>query len=225
MGAPATNQYTRQQWAVGFLQALGNNNPTQKVIDWVVNWSKYETAAGQGATYNLLNTTQKAQGSSSYNSAGVQNFISFQQGAQTNASVLLNSSYYAGLANALLTNNEAALGYGGSPSNSVQNGLNYWCKGDISQSCYSAGQLAKSPGSALTDAFSGFVTNVTKAAGGNTNTTFPSTCPPFDLACGAASFFSSNQVRQVGLLFIGLILLLIGIEILFFGKGKEESNG
>ena len=58
--------------------------------------------------------------------------------------------------------------------------------------------------------------------GGGSN--YPATCPPFDLACAASSFFSSNQVRQIGLLFAGLILLLIGIEILFFGKGKEEKQ-
>ncbi len=55
------------------------------------------------------------------------------------------------------------------------------------------------------------------------NTTYPSSCPPWDLACSAASFFSSNTVRQVGLLFIALILLLVGLQVLFFGKGDKES--
>ncbi|SRR5260370_28338174 len=59
------------------------------------------------------------------------------------------------------------------------------------------------------------------SAGGST--TYPSACPPWDLACSAASFFSSNSVRQVGLLFIALILLLVGLQIVFFGKGKEEE--
>ena len=61
-----------------------------------------------------------------------------------------------------------------------------------------------------------------KPTGGD-NSTYPATCPPFDIACGMASLFSSNTVRQVGLLFAGLILLLIGIQILFFGGKKEES--
>ena len=59
--------------------------------------------------------------------------------------------------------------------------------------------------------------------GGGSSSTYPATCPPFDIACGMASLFSSNTVRQVGLLFIALILLLVGLQILFFGGKKEES--
>src|SRR5260370_18460200 len=87
-GSGTTQTYTRQQWATQFLNALGNANPTQNVINWVAGWTAYETATGSGANYNLLNTTQSASGSDSFNSAGVQNYTSSQQDVSTNAQVL-----------------------------------------------------------------------------------------------------------------------------------------
>ncbi len=224
-GSGTTQTYTRQQWATEFLHALGNANPSQAVINWVTGWTAFETASGSGANYNLLNTEQGATGSSSFNSAGVQNYTSFQQGASTNASVLSQNSNYSALLQALQSNNEQALGIGGSPSTGVQQGLNYWCKGNIAQSCYSASSFAKSGVSHLGDLFSGIFSALTPAGNPSTTTTFPSSCPPWDIACSAASFFSSNSVRQVGLVFIALILLLIGLEVVFFGKGKEDKSG
>lgn len=119
--------YTRQQWALAFLAALGNTHPTQPVVDWVVGWSVHETTTGQGATYNLLNTTQRAAGSTQFNGVGVQNFTSFAQGVQTNALVLhQNFVGYSSLLQALRNNDIASLS---APAPGVQTGLKTWCGG------------------------------------------------------------------------------------------------
>ena len=119
--------YTRQDWARAFLAALGNHAPTQAIVDWVVGWSVHETGTGGGATYNLLNTTQRAAGSTQFNGVGVQNFTSFAQGTQTNATVLgQNFAGYSSLKQALLNNDIGSLG---GPSAGVQAGLKTWCGG------------------------------------------------------------------------------------------------
>lgn len=119
--------YTRQDWARAFLAALGNRSPSQATVDWVVGWSVHETGTGGGATYNLLNTTQRAPGSTQFNGVGVQNFTSFSQGVQTNAIVLgQNFAGYAPLKQALLSNDLGSLG---GPSAGVQQGLTTWCGG------------------------------------------------------------------------------------------------
>lgn len=118
--------YTRQDWARAFLAALGNRNPTQATVDWVVGWTVHETTTGQGATYNILNTTQRAPGSTQFNRVGVQNFVSFGQGTQTNARVLSqNFAGYSALKQALQSNNIAAL----NGSAGVRQGLTTWCGG------------------------------------------------------------------------------------------------
>ena len=67
--------YTREQWARGFLAAAGNKEPNIKIVEWVANWSRFETEAGGGAAYNLLNTIQGAPGATKFNTAGVRNFV------------------------------------------------------------------------------------------------------------------------------------------------------
>lgn len=119
--------FTRAEWSRDFLLALGNLGPDQATIDWVVGWTVHETTTDSGALYNLLNTTQHAPGSTTFNSVGVQNFVSYTQGVQTNAEVLhQNFAGYAQLAIALITNNAAALN---PPEAAVQQGLNTWCGG------------------------------------------------------------------------------------------------
>lgn len=120
--------YTRQDWARAFLAALGNHAPTQATVDWVVGWTYHETTTGQGATYNLLNTTERSPGSTLFgnNSAGVQNYTSFAQGVQVNAHVLgENFNGYAALKQALLNNDINAL----NGSAGVRQGLSTWCGG------------------------------------------------------------------------------------------------
>src|SRR5262252_6067114 len=117
--------YTRQQWASDFLAAIGNTAPDPLVINWVVGWTRYETSAGAGAAYNLLNTTQTEPGSTPFNSVGVQNFTSYTQGVQANAHVLENGLYPDLLA-ALAHNDVAELS---APSAAIRNELSTWGTG------------------------------------------------------------------------------------------------
>lgn len=57
-------------------------------------------------------------------------------------------------------------------------------------------------------------------AGNNANPTpsgSSSNCAAWDIQCLIGAFTSSNTVRQAGLLFIGLVVVLIGLAIVFFG--------
>lgn len=119
--------FTREQWSRDFLAALGNSNPAQTTVDWVVGWTVHETATDTGALYNLLNTTEHAPGSTTFNSVGVQNFVSYDQGVQVNAHVLgENFPGYPELKQALLSNDAASLD---GPSDFVRQGLTTWCGG------------------------------------------------------------------------------------------------
>jgi hypothetical protein len=119
--------FSRQQWAKDFLKSLGNPSPTPAIVDWVVGWTVHETATGGGATYNLLNTTQRASGSWSFNSVGVQNYPNYAEGVQENAIVLgQNFPGYSALKQALVNNDISALNQ---PAASIKQGLKTWCGG------------------------------------------------------------------------------------------------
>lgn len=119
--------FTREQWATDFLHDLGNPNPSPATVDWVVGWTTAETATDSGATFNLLNTTQRASGSTSFNSVGVQNYPNYAEGVQENATVLgQNFAGYAALKQALVNNDVSSLE---GPSSGVQQGLRTWCGG------------------------------------------------------------------------------------------------
>ena len=123
--------YTRQQFCVSLLNAIGNNNPTQPVVNFMIGWSLEESGhnLSNAARYNLWNTTQRSTGSTGYNSVGVQNYASYAQGIQANASTL-NNGLYPNLVSALRTNNTAALGLsGGQISGSVAGDLSVWVNG------------------------------------------------------------------------------------------------
>lgn len=86
--------YTREQWSRAMIAATGNHTPDISIVEFIVGWTVFETASGiVPAQYNLLNTTQREPGSTNFNSAGVQDFLTFQQGTETNAKVLANGYY------------------------------------------------------------------------------------------------------------------------------------
>jgi len=76
-------------WQRGVLQALGAP-ATSSNLRFLNAWQQAE---GGGASFNPLNTTQHAPGASSYNSVGVRNFVSPQQGIQATARTLMNGFY------------------------------------------------------------------------------------------------------------------------------------
>lgn len=87
--------YTRKQWSVALLKAIGNSNPDNKITEWVVAWTSIETTHPPGAAYNLLNTTEPNTPGvvSDFNSVGVKNYDTFAHGIQANAKVLQNGRY------------------------------------------------------------------------------------------------------------------------------------
>jgi LysM repeat protein len=144
--------YTREQWAEGMLHALGNASPTSGIIEWVVAWTRFETTSGQGAAYNLLNTTGTAPGSTDFNhlsdGIGVQNFPSFAEGVATNARVL-HLPYYPVLCDALLRNVPMLLSAGWSEQIAINRELETWGTGAV------ALKILGIIGQGLEDAFPG----------------------------------------------------------------------
>lgn len=137
--------YTREQWCIAVLEAIGNKNPTQNVINWLVGWTLFETNAGSGASYNLLNTTLRMPGSTNFNSAGVQNFVSFDQGIEANASTLANG-FYGTIFSALKNNLQNTLMTGTAV---IDSELSKWGTGAVQRS------IIASMGKGLEDQFLG----------------------------------------------------------------------
>jgi murein DD-endopeptidase MepM/ murein hydrolase activator NlpD len=204
--------YTREQWAVGFLHAIGNTNPSQNTINWVVNWTQAETLTGKGASYNLLNTTQGLSGSTQFNNIGVQNYTSFAQGIQANASTIKNGLYGA-LYNALLTNNERALGYGGSPSSQVMLNLSTWCGG-----CGYGNAFVKGGGAHLNDSFGGTPSGATNP--------YPSGLATWLNKWGSQQGFGQNGEQGVdySVPYGTSVPALFGGKVLFAGRTQWSNT-
>lgn len=120
--------YTRYEWIQDLNHALGNEHPTHEVEEFLLGWTFIESSP-PGAMYNLLNTTEKAHGSTDFNSIGVQNFTSYAQGIDTTAFLLRNSPFYNALYRAIRDNDIKALGYGATMSNEVSQDLQIWVSG------------------------------------------------------------------------------------------------
>ena len=222
--------YTRQQWAVDLLHAIGNTNPMQSVVDWVVSWTKLETKTGGGASYNLLNTTQQMPGSTNFNNlgggVGVQNYPTYSEGIAANAKVLMNGTYQ-GLLTALQQNDINSLGFGGgqSVSSGVQSGLNRWCSG-----CYTGQDIINHiSASSASDPFngtpqstgtpSGLPQNITLSTG--TPNTSPTSCAPWDIPCLLTQLVHTDWFVRAVIITVGLAVAIIGIFVLFVGHGAE----
>lgn len=145
--------YTREQWCKDFLTAIGNTSPSTDTLNWIIGWTKIESAP-PGAMYNLLNTTQHMPGSTNFNSVGVQNFVSYAQGIDANRIVLENGLYPALLA-ALRTDDTQSLGINATHtvSSNIAANLNVWCGG-----CNYAAAILKLVGIGSLDSFPGTAT-------------------------------------------------------------------
>lgn len=133
VGGPVGSTITnRESWARAFLNQLGNTNPSNEVVAFVVAW---ETMEGGGvgtenvAHYNPLNTTQPASGSTSVNSVGVRSYATQQSGLDASTAVIRNGRYPS-LLHALQTNDVGSLGLAGQPiASNVAGDLSVWVKG------------------------------------------------------------------------------------------------
>lgn len=125
--------YTREQWSRSLLASIGNTNPTDNIVQFVVAWTILESVPDRAA-FNLLNTRHLAYPgnlgtSSNFNTAGVQSFSIYNYGILANRNAL-NDGFYPALLQALKLNDENALGFtSGTPSQDILNELNTWCGG------------------------------------------------------------------------------------------------
>jgi hypothetical protein len=76
--------YTRKDFAEAFLKELGA--PVTKRNLWaLLSWMQAEGNAGK---FNPLNTTQEMPGATNFNSVGVKNYTSFEQGVEATVDTL-----------------------------------------------------------------------------------------------------------------------------------------
>lgn len=153
--------YTRGQFCRDLLKAIGNSCPTSETLNFVMAWSIEESghSLARMAAYNLWNTTLELPGSTKYNFANVQNYVSYQQGIEANAHVLQNG-LYPSLLHALQGNDDHALGLAGTTmSAGVQGDLSVWVHGQRDPLATSYINtilwLARNPGNAANDSAPG----------------------------------------------------------------------
>lgn len=219
----------QQQWAIDFLHALGNNNPSVSTETFVVGWEIAESGRQtHPTTNNPLNTTQPEPGATSINSVGVKSYPTYQQGIQANAQVLQGGGY-PNLLHALQTNDAGNLGMnaGQSMAANIASDLSYWVHGTrspiatsyISNILGSAGvqnaqnKLGGGPGGAVPGG-TGDTTSTTPAS------TPPGACAPWDIAClwnqlapHLTAALAGAGVR-IGLFLLAVVLVIIGGIIL-----------
>jgi len=77
-------------WAKSLLTRLGVDPNSQTNIDAIKIWMKKESGGvwGKGASYNPLNTTLNMEGASNFNSVGVKNYATAEQGIEATAQTL-----------------------------------------------------------------------------------------------------------------------------------------
>lgn len=129
--------YTRRQFCLDWLRAIGNSNPSQPVLNFVIGWSVEESGHTIGPGYNLWNTTYRMPGSTTFNSVGVQRYASYADGITANTKTIKQPGLYTSLLQALQSNDAASLGMTGSMSSGVLGDLNVWVHGYRSPIDYS----------------------------------------------------------------------------------------
>jgi murein DD-endopeptidase MepM/ murein hydrolase activator NlpD len=95
----------RERWAVDLLRAVGNREPTPATIAFVVAWQAEENTT---ARFNPLATSQDMPGATLFNSHGVKEYSSYEEGIAATVKTLSYSyTGYADILAGLQTNNPA----------------------------------------------------------------------------------------------------------------------
>lgn len=76
---------TRRQWAKDFAAALGNANPSAATLSWISAWLAKENTR---ATFNPLATTYDLPPNTNFNSVGVKNYTTRNQGIEATVRTL-----------------------------------------------------------------------------------------------------------------------------------------
>ena len=97
MATPTRHQFAHDVLlGVAGVSGLNYLGPLWALVGWTIAESGSHPCngvSGQGARYNPLNTTLVLPGSTSYNSIGVQNYTSYEQGVQATVSTLSETPY------------------------------------------------------------------------------------------------------------------------------------
>lgn len=93
---------TRRQWAKDFAAALGNNNPSASTLSWISAWLAKENTK---AAFNPLATTYDLPPNTDFNSHGVKNFRTRNQGIEATVRTLRGQQQgYAGIIEGIVKN-------------------------------------------------------------------------------------------------------------------------
>jgi|SRR6185437_5972370 len=176
-----------QGWEQELLAAIGAPSTPQN-ISFLDAWANAE---GGSASYNPMNTTQPASGAMDYNSAGVKEYTSAQQGIVATAQTLENG-YYPTILSGLKSGNP--LTNAGSELNAE---LNKWGTGSGFLSSL-GGSMSNGPfqslGNLAQNPINGIISNLTG----------------FDPAKAIANAFDPKKLAP---LFIGIIVVFIGLAV------------
>lgn len=89
-------------WARDLAVAMGNNNPSDRIINWISAWTALE---GTHARYNPLATTQQWEGATNFNTVGVKNYPTRAIGiAATKKTLSYDYAGYADITAGIQTN-------------------------------------------------------------------------------------------------------------------------
>jgi murein DD-endopeptidase MepM/ murein hydrolase activator NlpD len=104
--APVSPTNAMERFAVDLAAALGNTQPSPEIVAFLVAWQRSE---GSSSRFNPLATTQDRPGATIYNSAGVKNYTSYQDGIAATVQTL--GYGYTGYGNIVagIQTNDAAL--------------------------------------------------------------------------------------------------------------------
>jgi cell wall-associated NlpC family hydrolase len=86
----SATQAPKAGWTTDVLAGLGNEQPTAATVAFLEAWHRAE---GGNATFNWLNTTQPALGTTDYNSVGVKNYPDYATGVRATVETLTNGYY------------------------------------------------------------------------------------------------------------------------------------
>jgi len=94
---------TRGQWAKDFAAALGNSNPSADIVNWISAWTKNENTK---ARFNPLATTLDYGETTNFNSVGVKNYKTRDQGIEATVKTVSNFKYpgYKDIVDGILEN-------------------------------------------------------------------------------------------------------------------------
>ena len=178
----------------------------------------WQAAEGGSATYNPLNTTQPSAGATNYNSVGVKNYASAQQGAAATAQTLANGYYPAILAGLQsgnpLSQNSASLASELSTWGTGPGFLSNLGNGGTASSVSPFEQVQGSDG--LGSTLNAIGNALTGGALGAIEGTFD--------AASAVSTLLANLLLNAGPLLVGLGLFALGVALLALSWGERHAD-